>query len=182
IHVRIATSPKDTPHGNLLEVAAVDRGGVAAGADARHARIRAADGRVVSLGILGAVAGKAEAPRRAAGDLQILDAGAAGRHHGGRVAAIVHIFGVGRRRADRAEQVVLVGAALVGHQVLPLGDRPHRTGPADEAAQTAEAVVLAAAGWQRRPRAAKVDGAGPLHALAAVDGRVVGLGAVDVEA
>ncbi len=54
--------------------------------------------------------------------------------------------------------------------------------PADEAARAAQAVVLAATGGQRRARAAVVDGVRPLDALTAVDGRVVGFGAIDVQA
>src|SRR6185312_17350725 len=76
------------------------------------------------------------------------------------------------------------GSALVGHQVLALGEEVQRANPADQPGHAArEAVLLAARrGRHRRrgPGAAVVDELVAAHPLTALDLRVVALGPVHV--
>src|SRR5690606_24007886 len=107
-----------------------------------------------------AVAGEAEATRRAARHLRVVHAGAADGDQGGHVAAVDLDLRVGRRDRRGAGGPIVVGAALVWPQILAPRQAIALTLKALELLGTPEHVRLTA-GWQRLEgralRAAVVD-------------------------
>src|SRR5690348_1380500 len=96
-------------------------------------------GRIIFIRLVVAVTSKTESARRAARNYGVLHAGEASHWRQWHVATVLKDFAARRRRRHRTEESVIVGAALVGAQVLVLGDD---AGRAIEALQHVSAVAL----------------------------------------
>src|SRR5665811_1945704 len=102
---------------------------------------------------------------------------AVGRHGRRRVATEGVVAGLERRGRHRAEEVVVVRAALVGAQILASGKYPGRAEPTRQTGDARrQGILLLAAGREASARAAIVDEAVVGNALLAGELDIEGLG------